>query len=117
MISCSIDDINLGEKEYKSLQKQYAVAGFDNAKGEVIVKVINDENIPFSTEINLTNVAKVEPAGQIITLTSASNKDDNSFTEPKKVSPVVSEFNGFSNSFKMDFVPNSFTILRIKASR
>jgi len=40
-----------------------------------------------------------------------------SLAEPKKVSPVASEFTGFSNSFKMDFKPNSFIILRIKASR
>jgi hypothetical protein len=117
MISCTIDDVNIGEIEYKRLQKQYAVAGYDDTKGEVIVKVVNGENNPFRTEINLSNAAKVEPAGQIITLTSASNKDDNNFTEPKKVSPVASEFNGFSNSFKMDFKPNSFTILRIRASR
>ncbi|MGA2407781.1 MAG: alpha-L-arabinofuranosidase C-terminal domain-containing protein [Bacteroidales bacterium] len=117
MISCTIDGVNFGELEYKGLQKQYAVAGYDNANREVIVKVVNGENTPFSTEINLTNVAKVEPVGQIITLTSASNKDDNSFAEPKKVAPVTSEFNGFSNSFKMEFRPSSFTILRIKASK
>ncbi|MCX6329224.1 MAG: hypothetical protein NTZ85_06885 [Bacteroidia bacterium] len=117
MIGCFIDDINLGELEYKSLQKQYAVAGYDNTKGEIIVKVVNGENVPFCTEINLSNSTKVEPAGQIITLTSASDTDDNSFAEPKKVFPVVSEFTGFSNSFKMEFKPNSFTILRIKASR
>ena len=45
------------------------------------------------------------------------DRDENSFEEPKKVSPVVTEFNGFSNSFNMEFKPNSFTILRIKASR
>ena len=117
MISCSVDGVNLGELEYKSLQRQYAVAGYDNTKGEVIVKVVNGENEPFSTEIHLNNAVKVEPAGQIITLASASGEDDNSFTEPEKVSPVVSEYNNFGNSFKMEFKPYSFTILRIKASR
>ena len=117
MVACAIDGVNLGEKECKSLQKQYAVAGYDIANGEVIVKVVNGVNAPFSTVINLNNAVKVEPAGQTITLTSESLKDDNCFAEPKKISPVVSEFNGFSNSFKMEFKPNSFTILRIKVSR
>jgi alpha-L-arabinofuranosidase len=117
MISCSVDGVNLGKLEYKSLRKQYAVAGYDKTNGEVIVKVVNGDNVPFSTEIKLNNAVKVEPKGQIITLSSASNKDDNSFAEPKKVSPVVSEYTDFSNSFKMEFKPNSFTILRIKASR
>lgn len=53
------DWTNLGEIEYKSLQKQYAVAGYDNTNGEVIVKVVNGEDTPFSTEIHLTNAAKV----------------------------------------------------------
>jgi len=117
MIACTVDDNHLGEIEYKSLRKQHALAGYDKANGEVIVKVVNGEDTPFSTEINLTNAVKVEPVGQIITLSSVSDKDDNSFAEPKKVTPVVSEYKGFSNSFKMEFLPNSFTILRIKASR
>lgn len=115
--SCSLDDVNLGELECKSLQKQYAVAGYDNANGEVIVKVVNGETVPFSTEIKLNNAVKVEPAGLVITLTSGSNKDDNSFAQPEKVSPVTSEYTGFNNAFKMEFKPNSFTILKIKASR
>lgn len=86
-------------------------------KRRIIVTVVNGENAPFSTVFNLANTAKVEPAGQMITLTSAFYTDDNSFAETKKVTPVVSEFSGFSNSFKMEFKPNSFTILRIKASR
>ena len=78
------------------------------------MKVVNGENEPLSTEIDLSNAVKVEPVGQVITLTSASGKDDNSFAEPKKVFPVTNEFDGFGNSFKMEFKPNSFTILRIK---
>lgn len=117
LISCSLDDVNLGEIEYKRLQKQYTVAGYDRANGEIIIKVVNGETIPFSTTVNLTNVSEINPAGQIITLSSASNQDDNSFAEPTKVSPVVTEFTGFSKSFKMEFKPNSFTILRIKASK
>jgi hypothetical protein len=117
LISCSIDGNELGKLEYKSLQKQYAAAGYDNAAKEIIIKVVNGESAPFSTEINLTNAGKINPSGKIITLTSTSNKDDNNFAEPKKVSPVVSGYTGFNNSFKMEFKPNSFTILRIKASR
>jgi len=116
-ISCSIDEVNFGEIEYKSLQKQHVVAGYDKTNGEIIVKVVNGEKTPLSTTINLIHTTNVNPVGQIITLTSASNKDDNSFAEPKKVSPVINEYKGFSNSFKMEFKPNSFTILRIKATR
>ena len=98
------------------MNKKFAVACYDNTKGEVIVKVVNGENAPFNSEINLTNAVNIEPAYQPTTLTSTTNKDYNSFDKPKKVSAVLNEYSGFGNSFKMEFQPNSFTILRIKAS-
>jgi len=99
------------------LNKKFIVTGYDNTNREVIAKIVNRKNTPYNAEINLTNALKVEPADQLITLNSASNKDDNSFDEPKKVSALLNEYSRFSNSFKMEFQPNSFTILRIKASR
>ncbi len=116
-INCMVDDTNLGKLDYQPLQRQYAVAGYDKSNQEIIVKVVNGENIPFNTVINLSNTKRVEPDGQIITLSSVSPEDENSFAEPKKVSPVTSEYKKFGNSFNMEFKPNSFTILRIKAIR
>jgi alpha-L-arabinofuranosidase len=82
-----------------------------------LVKVVNGEGTPFNTTINLNNAAEVNPVGQVITISSASNQDENSFAEPTKVSPHVSDYAEFSNSFKMEFKPYSFTILRIKAKK
>lgn len=117
LLECSIDDVSLGQIEYKRMQKQYAIAGFDRTNNEVVVKVVNGEGTPFNTTINLENAIEVNPVGQVITISSASNQDENSFAEPTKVSPRVSEYAEFSNSFKMEFKPYSFTILRIKAKK
>ncbi len=114
-ISCTVDGTNLGETEYKSLQKQYAVAGYDKTTNEVIVKVVNGESTPFRTTINLENVKAVEPIGTVVTLNSAKSNDENSFEEPMKVAPKTTTFNGFKPNFDMTFKPFSFTILRIKA--
>lgn len=99
------------------MNKKFAVEGYDNTNGEVIVKIVKGENKPYNSEINLTNAVKVYPAGRLITLTSATYKDDYSFAESKKVSAVLYDYSDFSNSIKMEFQPNLFTILRIKASR
>lgn len=114
-IGCSIDGVIIGEIEYKPLQKQYAIAGYDKAAKEVVIKVVNGESTPFATSFNLQNVSNVNPAGKITTLFSASGQDDNSFEEPTKVSPGEADYTGFKPAFDMTFEPYSFTILRIKA--
>ena len=83
----------------------------------MILKVVNGEATPFNTRINLNNASDVNHIGQIITLSSSSYLDENSFKEPVKIKPAVSEYSEFSNSFKMEFKPYSFTILRIKATK
>jgi alpha-L-arabinofuranosidase len=114
-IGCSVDGVAIGEAVWKPLERRFAVAGYDRQAGEVIVKVVNAVGEPLSTRIELSNALEVEPVGTVITLSSASLKDDNSFEEPSKVSPVAKEFDRFGKSFSMLFEPNSFTILRIKA--
>jgi alpha-L-arabinofuranosidase len=116
-IKLVIDGTVIGQIEYKRPQRQFAIAGYDKAAGEIIVKVVNGEKTPFNTTINLNNVAEIEPAGQIIELYSTSKDDENSFAEPKKVSPQTSTFTKFRKTFDMKFRPYSLTILRIKAKK
>jgi hypothetical protein len=116
-INCTVDGAALGEAIWKPLPRRFAVAGYDRAAGEVIVKVVNAVSEPLSTRIELGGALNVDPVGTVITLASPSLQDDNSFEEPSKVSPVSREFNRFGDSFRMEFEPNSLTILRIKAGR
>jgi hypothetical protein len=57
------------------------------------------------------------PTSQDITLCSPSDKDDNNFAGPKIFFPIESDNIGFNYSFKIEFYPNSFTILRIETSK
>ena len=113
-ITCFIDGKEIGRTEYKPLQKRYALAGYDRESGEIIIKVVNALNEPFSTAINLSNVASVESQGKVITLSANSLYDENDFENPDKIHPVESVYDKFSKSFNMTFEPNSFTILRVK---
>ena len=115
-ISCSIDGRDLGKVAYSPLERRFADAGYDNETGELIIKVVNSDASPLSTRITLVGAKGVSKTGKVITLTSASLKDDNSFEDPDKVSPVESSFKGFSDDFTFTFEPNSLTILRIKAT-
>ena len=113
-ITCFIDGKEIGSTEYKPLQKRYALAGYDSKSGEMIIKVVNALDEPFSTAINISNVASVESKGKVITLSSDSLYDENDFDNPDKIHPVESVYDKFSKSFNMTFKPNSFTILRVK---
>lgn len=95
------------------LNRKFYLAGYDDESGEVIVKFVNASDDPYSVRINLKG-GEVETQGRVITLSSASKFDENSFEEPFKISPRETVYKNFSSSFVYKFEPNSFTILRIK---
>lgn len=94
--------------------KHYAIAGLDQAKNEIIVKVVNAEAAPLKTTINLNGATGIHPMGQVITLSANALTDENTFEQPLKISPKAETYQQFSNSFNMEFKPYSLTILRFK---
>lgn len=94
--------------------RHYAIAGMDNSKNEIVIKVVNGEPTPYKTTIDLTGAGKINPNGQMITLVAASETEENTFEQPLKITPKQEAFGKFSNSFEMEFKPYSLTVLRIK---
>lgn len=94
---------------------QFFSSGYDEATGELIVKVVNAEATPYPLKVKLEGAGQVEKTGKIISLSAASDMDENSFEEPEKISPQTSEFNGFGASFDYTFPPFSYTVMRVKA--
>lgn len=95
---------------------QFFSSGYDEATGELIVKVVNAEAEAYPLRVKLDGVSQVEKTGKVISLSAASDMDENSFEEPKKIYPQESEFKGFGKSFSYTFPPFSYTILRVKAN-
>lgn len=95
---------------------QFFSSGYDEATGELIVKVVNAEAVAYPLSVKLDGVNQVEKTGKVISLSAASDMDENSFEEPKKIYPQESEFKGFGKSFSYTFPPFSYTILRVKAN-
>lgn len=96
---------------------QFFATGYDEASGEVIVKVVNTEGKPYPMRMKLEGASKVEPEGKVITLSAASDTDENSFEEPMKISPQQSTYKGFGTEFDYTFPAFSYTILRLKAAK
>lgn len=95
---------------------QFFSSGYDEATGELIVKVVNAETVAYPLSVKLDGVNQVEKTGKVISLSAASDMDENSFEEPKKIYPQESEFKGFGKSFSYTFPPFSYTILRVKVN-
>lgn len=66
---------------------QFFSSGYDEATGELIVKVVNAEAEAYPLRVKLDGVSQVEKTGKVISLSAASDMDENSFEEPKKIYP------------------------------
>lgn len=99
----------------ETIPLQFFASGYDEVSGEVIIKVVNAEEKPYSVKFNLSGANEVAKSGKIISLKANSLYDENSFEEPEKIYPQESEFNGFGNAFSYEFPAISYTVLRVKA--
>lgn len=98
-----------------SIPLQFISSGYDEETKEIIIKVVNAADVPYSTSFQLDGVTKVDKKGNIITLSATSGKDENSFDEPEKIYPRQIEYNEFNKHFSYEFLPFSYTIFRISA--
>ena len=94
---------------------QFINSGYDEAVGELVVKVVNAADSLYCTSICLENAVDIVAEGKVISLTAVDGKEENSFEEPKKIYPEEKIFDGFGAKFDYDFPPFSYTVLRIKA--
>lgn len=96
---------------------QFVASGYDESRGELVLKVVNASETVYPVTFRLNGVGHVESDGQVITLAADSALSENSFDEPCKIAPVVSAYGNFGRKFTYEFRPFSYTILRIKVEK
>jgi alpha-L-arabinofuranosidase len=95
---------------------QFAISGYDEVTGEVIIKVVNADDMKWNTSIRIIRAGRILGTGKVVTLSASSLDDENSFEEPMKISPRITQIDDFSSKFDYSFEPASFTILRLKVA-
>ena len=100
--------------ETGAVEKFYASASSDSTSGEVILKVVNGGSVPVTTRLDFVGTRTIASPAKVFTLTSASQQDENSFAEPRKVSPQESTCKIAAPQFDYTFPANSLTVLRLK---
>lgn len=116
MVSAYIDGNKVFDQIASAPSGHYSVAGYDDKTGETVIKVVNSTDVVYSPVINI-NASSVSPSGSVITLSAESKTDENTMDNPTKITPQTSRFDGFGKTFRYDFKPNSFTILRVKSAK
>lgn len=90
-----------------------AHAGYDEAAGEIVVKVVNAEGEPLPLVLNI-NAEGLASEGTMETMQSATLWDENSFSTPEQIVPVKSVISGVSDNLEYTFEPYSLTVIRVK---
>lgn len=109
------NSLNSGKRD--SLSLHFISSGIDESTGELILKFVNGNDKPYTAAFELNGVSGVKRKGQVITLSAANGKEENSFEEPEKIYPQKSSFSKFDKSFTYEFSPFSYTILRIRIKK
>ena len=87
----------------------------DRASGDLIVKVVNAQDTPARTAIDLGRRARVAPVARLTTLQGDPNAVNTAESLP--IQPQKSTLRGIGNSFTYTFPANSVTFMRIKTGR
>ncbi|MFV5690500.1 alpha-L-arabinofuranosidase C-terminal domain-containing protein [Flavobacterium sp. LT1R49] len=90
----------------------FASAVKDVNTKEVIVKLVNTAATAQEVNVDLKG-SKLASKGTVITLTSPNLQDENSFANPKKISPTQSELKLKGETAKMSLPAYSVTVLKI----
>jgi alpha-N-arabinofuranosidase len=91
----------------------YASAVKDTNTNEVIIKLVNTTSIAQEVNIEFKG-AKLASKGTKTTLTSSNLNDENSFANPKKISPKQEEIKANVNRVSSSLSANSLNIIKIK---
>lgn len=115
-VVCYLDGKELQRAELKPTPAIFAASGWDEASGEYVVAIANAGDEARRGAINLTG-GEFSDEARVVTLTSDSPLDVNSFASPEKVSPEEKPAEVHDGAVDFEFPACSFTILRVKGSR
>lgn len=94
----------------------YASTSFDEAAGEMVVKVVNPYDVDVDTSFDLAGAGAVEPDATVLLLTSEDALDENSLVNPTFVSTVTNSIFNADTNFVLTLPANSFSVLRLTPS-
>ncbi|MCI0487870.1 MAG: alpha-L-arabinofuranosidase, partial [Blastocatellia bacterium] len=111
---CYLDGQLIKEASLARVDRVLAIAGKDEATGDIILKVVNSSPEPAAMSVRIEGEPELDASARLIVLTSADPKDENSFEAPTRIAPNEKIINGVGASFKHTWPPYSLSIIRLK---
>ncbi|MCC9165786.1 alpha-L-arabinofuranosidase C-terminal domain-containing protein [Pontibacter harenae] len=94
----------------------FASASIDKKTNEVILKVVNTSDKEMNNEFVIDGVKKLQNRGTHTELRSDNLNQENSFENPKAVSPVQKQIQVKNNKVQLKLQPYSVNVIRVKIS-
>ncbi len=97
------------------LESLFAGAGYDPAKGQVVVKVVNYDPFPLETNIRLNGAETIGASGKQIIISSGNLNDRNNLEQPTRIVPVEKILSNCSKNFTVTVPAYSVNLFVIPA--
>jgi alpha-N-arabinofuranosidase len=116
-VRCYLDGQLIKEVLLPRVDTVLAIAGKDEATGDIVLKVMNSSPEPASMSMVINGETNLAAEGKVTVLTSANPQDENSFEQPTKIAPVSRTINGIRAQFAQEFPAYSLSVMRLKTRK
>jgi alpha-N-arabinofuranosidase len=106
--------VTLGQLSPPEARRLYAAAAFDDAKGEVILKVVNATAETSASTVELTGLRALR-AGTLTIMQGDDGNAENTMDDPERVAPQTRAFSPAGTTFAIELPAHSFSVLRLGA--
>ena len=103
--------------QWAQVQQLYALAGMDQKRGEMILKVVNPTPQDVTGTVTLKGLSKLGRKARVFKLGHADRNTENTLDNPKVIATVESEMAVKGAKFSISVPANSLMVLRLPASR
>jgi alpha-L-arabinofuranosidase len=109
-----LDGRLLQERTLPRVDRVLAIAGRDDARGEIVLKVVNSAAEAAPMSIAIPGTRGLAATGSLTLLTSDKPEDENSFDAPAKIVPRSSTLPVPGPTFMHTFPPYSLSIIKVR---
>jgi alpha-L-arabinofuranosidase len=117
LIVCKLDGKQIHSVPIPDNADVYASSGYDAAKKEIIVKLVNSTNAPKGFGVSMSGLSGISNKATMTIIRADDPQANNSLLEPNKVVPAVSTIAWPPATGKVTLGSNALAIIRFKANQ
>lgn len=104
-------------KTMKGEDSLYAVASFDSATSDVVIKLVNASGLASVRTINIEGRKKPASMARALVMQSTNLETENTFSNPTLIAPVARQLAVKGRELVLKLEPYSFQVIRVKLKK